>query len=422
MRATIRYHFSEKKLNDYIVFLIIAFVFFMNVSEKVSTLLLVTLFILSLVNVKQFNYQKFKPISFLVVLLSIYILTHILIDDVFSVKTIEKRVSLLALPIVFSIASISEKTFYIICKFFVYGVILGCILNLLEPFVNDFNWDTYKFLEIENKKKIVFKGSQRWMNHFYSIHFSNFLDRSYYGVYLSLGIAIIWHILSWKIIQKIALITFFIIHIFLSNSLMGILGLGTVFFFAVFNYRRAYVLFLLPLFFIVATLISSRFLDYISQTWTYMNGVESIPKDFLRYRWEMWKGSVELISEQPLWGYGKEGFDVAFNARMHKNVGWSYNILDNVGFNSHNQYLQVFGEAGIFGFLGYLVVIAIYIINIMRQRTDYKYLKYSFIFLILIFSCSESILNRYFGISFFTFFYCFFLVNNSLERKNCYFC
>ncbi|WP_082106529.1 O-antigen ligase family protein [Kordia zhangzhouensis] len=407
--------FKNTSLNQVIVTLALAFVFIMNVSEKISTLLLVTLFVVSLFNIKNFDIQKFKPVSVLIVLFSIYIATHFLMDEVFSIKTIEKRFSLVALPIIFSVLRIDKKAFYAICKFFVLGVILGCFLNLLEPFVFDFDWSTFTFNEIPDKKKIIFKGDNYWMNHFYSVYFSNFMDRSYYGVYLSLAIAAVWHVLNWKMMQKLLWMLFFVIHIFLSNSLMGILGLGAVVFFAILKMRKAYLLLAFPLFFVLAALLSPRFSKYISQTWTYMNDFDAIPKDFLRYRWEMWKASVQLISEQPLWGYGKEGFDVAFNARIHKNVGWSYNILNNVGFNSHNQYLQVFGEAGIFGFLAYLAVIITYIVTVIKQKATNKYLKFTFIALIIIFSFSETVLNRYIGISFFTFFYCFFLVKTTEE-------
>ncbi|WP_298515368.1 O-antigen ligase [uncultured Kordia sp.] len=416
MKAAIQNYFKEKNtLNDYIVLLLIAFAFVMNVSEKISTLLLVALFALSIFNIKKLNLKKLKPLSVLLILFSIYIFTHFLVDEVISIKTIEKRFSLVAVPIIFSVVHIDKKTFYAICKFFVFGVVLGCVLNFIEPFINDFNWSTFEFLEIEDKKKIVFKGSKHWMNHFYSIHFPNFMDRSYYGVYLCLAIALVWYVLRWKMLHKLLLILFFVINIFLSNSLIGILGLGVILFFVILQAKKPYILLLFPLFFIVAMFISPRFSEYVSQTWKYINEPESIPKDFLRFRWEMWKGSYQLVCENPLWGYGKEGFDIAFNARMHENVGWSYNILDKVGFNSHNQYLQVFGEAGVFGFLAYLAVLITYVITIIRQHSKYKYLKYSFIALIFIFSVSETVLNRYVGISFFTFFYCFFSVKSNEE-------
>ena len=415
MKTIATHYFKDKSLNHFIILLSTAFVFVMNVSEKISTLLLVAIFALSLFNIKKINVQKLKTLSFLLLLFSIYIFTHFLVDEVISIKTIEKRFSLVALPIIFSVAQLDKKAFYTICISFVFGVTLGCILNLLEPFVNDFNWSTFTFYEIPDKKKIIFKGDQYWMNHFYSVYFSNFMDRSYYGVYLSLAIAIVWHISRWKMIHKLGLILFFVIHIFLSNSLMGILGLGTVVFFVVLRMKKAYLLLAFPLFFVLAAILSPRFSKYISQTWTYMNDFDAIPKDFLRYRWEMWKASVQLISEQPLWGYGKEGFDVAFNARIHENVGWSYNILDNVGFNSHNQYLQVFGEAGIFGFLAYLAVIIAFIVHVIRQKMANKYVKFTFIALIVIFSFSETVLNRYIGISLFAFFYCFFLAKPTEE-------
>jgi hypothetical protein len=400
MKAAIQNYFKEKKtLNEYILLLLIAFAFIMNVSEKISTILLVALFALSLFNSKHLDLKKLKPLSVLLILFSIYIITHFLVDEVISIKTIEKRFSLVAVPIIFSIVKIDEKAFYTICKFFVFGVLLACIINFIEPFINNFNWSTFEFLEIEDKTKIVFKGDKHWMNHFYSLHFSNFLDRSYYGVYLCLAIATIWYVLRWKILHKLQLIVFFVINIFLSTSLIGLLGLGIILFFAILHTKKKYLLLLFPAFIVLAILFSPRFVKYISEAWHYFNNPDAIPKNFLNFRWEMWKGSYQLVCENPWLGYGKEGFDEAFNARMHVNVGWSYNILDNVGFNSHNQYLQVFGEAGVFGFLAYIAVLVTFIIKVIRQQSKHKYLKYSFIALICAFSISETVLNRYVGIS-----------------------
>ena len=84
--------FKNTSLNQVIVTLALAFVFIMNVSEKISTLLLVTLFVVSLFNIKNFDIQRFKPVSVLIVLFSIYIATHFLMDEVFSIKTLHNFV------------------------------------------------------------------------------------------------------------------------------------------------------------------------------------------------------------------------------------------------------------------------------------------------------------------------------------------
>jgi O-antigen ligase len=109
-----------------------------------------------------------------------------------------------------------------------------------------------------------------------------------------------------------------------------------------------------------------------------------------------------------------KNFDIALKAKLHINVGWSYQILDNVAFNAHNQFLQIFGETGILGFLAYSGAILMFVWKALKCSKTYRYLKITFIALIFIFSLSESLLDRYAGISFLAFFYCFLIAKPKL--------
>ncbi|NQY06524.1 MAG: O-antigen ligase family protein [Flavobacteriaceae bacterium] len=406
--------FVEKSMNYFLVLALISFAFIMNISQKLSTLLLVTSFGLALLNYKHFYRKNLLKGMFLILVFIVYMLAYYFVGNEFEIKTIEKRVSLIALPIIFSLVTIDSNAFYNICLYFVYGVILAAVFNYIEPFINDFDWNTFQFIEI--KEKIVFQ-KHNWMNHFYSLEFSNFLDRSYYGIYACLAIAIVWFMLKWKMKYKLLAIFFLLINIFLSNSLIGILGLGILLFFIVLKMKKPILFLGFPLLFIGVMMISPRFNKYVVEIWTYANNIDAVPKDFLRFRWAMWESTVELIKEQPVSGYGKEGFDKALKAKLHVNVGWSYQILDNVAFNAHNQFLQIFGETGIFGFLAYSCTFLAFLYCLIKQKCKQKYLKYCFIALIFAFSLSESLLDRYAGISFLSFFYCFFVMNRMTSLK-----
>lgn len=406
--------FAEKSMNHFLVLALISFAFIMNISQKLSTLLLVTSFGLALLNYKHFYRKNLLKGMFLILVFIVYMLAYYFVGNEFEIKTIEKRVSLIALPIIFSLATIDSVAFYNICQYFVYGVILAGLFNFIEPFIIDLDWETLQFTEI--KEKIVFH-KHNWMNHFYSLEFSNFLDRSYYGVYNCFAVGIIWFLLKWEMKLKILAIAFLLITIFLSNSLIGIAGLGILAFLGIFQTRKIYLFLIFPVLFLAIMFISPRFNNYVQEIFKYVFTSEEIPIDFLKYRWVMWESAVELIQEEPLTGHGKENYNIAFKAKLHEKVGWSYQILDNVAFNAHNQFLQIFGETGIFGFLAYSCTFLAFLYCLIKQKCKQKYLKYCFIALIFAFSLSESLLDRYAGISFLSFFYCFFVMNRMTSLK-----
>ncbi|AXG68969.1 O-antigen ligase [Kordia sp. SMS9] len=416
MNVAITNFLKEKSVNTYLIHIACAFVFFINISEKISTLLLILFFATSILNIKNFSRAQFKKVSIIFLLFIVYVGINLIVEENFLFKTVEKKLSLFILPIAFSIMYVDKKAIYQVCLFFVYGVAFGCLLNLIEPFINDFDWATMQFVEV--KQKVVFKN-HNWLNHFYSLHFPNFLDRSYYSIYLNFAIAVVWYLLNWKMRHKIAIILFFLLHIFLSNSLIGLLGLGVLFVVFTFSIRKPYLILLIPVLVTIVVLLSPRLLKYSSEFWLYLTEPDKIPKDFLGNRWRMWTCSIDLIQEAPWFGYGKEGFDMAFNDILHEKVGWSRYLLSQVGFNSHNQYMQIWGEIGIFGVLIYIAAFISFIIQAVKKNTNAKFLKLTFILLIVLFSFSETVINRYIGISFFIFFYCFLQVNSSLDRENC---
>lgn len=416
MNVAISNFFKDKSLNDYLILIACVFVFLINVSEKASTISMILFFAGSVFNFRHFSLEKFKKLSIVIILFIVYVIINLIVEENFLFKTVEKKLSLLILPIAFAMVSIDKNALYQICKFFVFGVVFGCFLNMIEPFINDFNWTTFEFVEVTDK---VFFKQHNWLNHFYSLHFTNFLDRSYYSIYINLAIAIVWFLMDWKLAKKILFIGFFLIHIFVSNSLIGLIGLVILFVIFCISIRKSYLILLIPVLVFIVAMLSPRSVRYASEVWLYITEPDKIPGDFLGNRWRMWTSSIELIKEAPWFGYGKEGFDDAFNDVLHKNVGWSRYLLSNVGFNSHNQYMQLWGEIGVSGVLFYIAMFIVFIKQALKNHSNLKFLKLIFILLIIVFSLSETVINRYIGISFFVFFYCFFLVNPRSATENC---
>jgi len=63
-------------------------------------------------------------------------------------------------------------------------------------------------------------------------------------------------------------------------------------------------------------------------------------------------------------------------------------LLSQVGFNSHNQYLQFWGEIGITGVILYIIAFISFIKQSIKNTLKIKYLKLIFILLIILFSFS----------------------------------
>ena len=67
-------------------------------------------------------------------------------------------------------------------------------------------------------------------------------------------------------------------------------------------------------------------------------------------RMVMWKNTVQLIRERPLFGYGLGGLKEAYREKVKGVSGWEGIVID----DPHNQYLKVTAELGLVGLLVFL--------------------------------------------------------------------
>ena len=82
-------------------------------------------------------------------------------------------------------------------------------------------------------------------------------------------------------------------------------------------------------------------------------------------------------------------------------------------YNFHNQYLQIFGEVGIFGFLLLCFILGSPFLISLRNK---DYLAISFLFIIAASFLTESMLEREAGVSFYAFFYVL-VIENITQNK-----
>lgn len=122
---------------------------------------------------------------------------------------------------------------------------------------------------------------------------------------------------------------------------------------------------------------------------------------------------LEIMSENNKW---ISGFGLNASQKMLELKGQQYNVYEgdstHEGYqkkNFHNQYIQVFAELGIVGFL---ILIIMLLITFRKALKNKDFIRFSFAVLMISLFLTESFLWRQRGVVFFTIFYCVFNTNS----------
>lgn len=121
----------------------------------------------------------------------------------------------------------------------------------------------------------------------------------------------------------------------------------------------------------------------------------------------------EMLEEENIFFTGF-GLDASQNKIKEKVK--EHNLYPNYGeFNFHNEYVQIFSELGIFGFL---IVITMLFVTIRSGIINKDFIHIAFAVTMIVLFLTESFLSRQRGIIFFIVFYCMFnSVNDCNEQK-----
>ncbi|WP_164891128.1 O-antigen ligase family protein [Botryobacter ruber] len=115
-------------------------------------------------------------------------------------------------------------------------------------------------------------------------------------------------------------------------------------------------------------------------------------------RRQMWQGSFNLISENPLAGVGPGDVKDRLTREYYR-IGYSEGVENHL--DPHNQYIQLLVALGIVGLLVFLA----YLLQLLYLSLTLKiYLLTAFTLLIMLCSMTESVLGSQKGLVFFTFF------------------
>ena len=126
----------------------------------------------------------------------------------------------------------------------------------------------------------------------------------------------------------------------------------------------------------------------------------------------------EFLKEEPIFW---TGFGLNASYKKLEEKGIYYNVFqgnDEVeGYqkkNFHNQYIQVFAELGVVGFLILLLILGLNLKNALKNK---DFIHIAFAILMISLFLTESFLWRQRGVVFFTLFYCLFNVKN-IQQNN----
>jgi hypothetical protein len=123
----------------------------------------------------------------------------------------------------------------------------------------------------------------------------------------------------------------------------------------------------------------------------------------LMQRLEFWKASVGIIRDYWLTGVGTGDMNIAFQEQYEK---MNTKLAPDQRWRSHNQFLSIFVGFGIIGLLWFLV--SIFYPPLMLQRLD-DYFLVVFLIIALLSMLTEDTIESQTGVTFFAFFYSFFL-------------
>ena len=221
-------------------------------------------------------------------------------------------------------------------------------------------------------------------------------------------------------IYKVFLIVYFFLFLLLLNVRASFISIFflilTVIIYEILKNKNKILIFLpvIILFAVTASILSnerikSNFSDLFE---TISSGVDS-EKNY-DDRIYIWRGSFSAIKDNIWLGTGVSNSDSVLKETFNKQ---GYQIGVEKGFNSHNQFLDIWLETGIVGFLLFFSVFIAVLIFSIRKKSFLLFLFIGIMFINLLF---ESMLNRFAGVSFFSLFLFLLIIGVNSYKKISY--
>ncbi len=397
-----------------------------------NSLSLALLIIITLINFKKAdfsfkNYLIFPIVLYLLMLLS---LTWS-IDTNRTIAAISKELPLLLFPICFLLfRTFSDDEKQKIIKGFSYGMVAFAVYYLINASI--------RFLSSQDTS--VFFYHELVTKDVNAIHVSVYMSVSFF-YFLVKPIKTNW--------DKLALAILFLMVFLLSSKNIVVVFIGLLGYYYLFFSKTAKKLRLRNLILAIVILLSLPFIGKVKERFkqeyeTIMTdssvndvinkGSETVynvsikqawnndtfkPNDFFpgtAFRVYQFRIFTEFLQEEAIFWKGF-GLDASYSKIEEKGVQYHLFLGNQYqeGYqkmNFHNQYLQVFAELGIFGFLLLLIMLALSIRNAIQSK---NYFPIAFSVLMISLFITESFLWRQRGVTFFIVMYC--VLNTKIKSE-----
>ena len=390
------------------------------------------LIIITLINYKKENINFDKYLIFPIALYLLMLLSFTWsIDKERTIAAISKELPLLLFPICFLLfRSFSDFEKHKIIKGFSYGMVAFSLFYLIKAAIRFFiSQDTSVFFYHELVTKDV-----------NAIHVSVYMAVSFFYFLVKP--------IKTKF-DKLALAILFLMVFLLSSKNIVVVFIGLLGFYYLFFSKTAKKLRLRNLILILVILFSLPFIGKVKERFkqeyeTIMTdssvndviskGSEKVynvsikqawtnetfkPNDFFpgtAFRVYQFRIFIEFMQEEAIFWSGF-GLDASYSKIEEKGVQYHLFLGDEnqEGYqkmNFHNQYIQIFAELGVFGFLLLLIMLALSIRNAIDSK-NYLHIAFSVLMISLFFT--ESFLWRQRGITFFIVMYC--ILNTKIKTE-----
>ena len=329
---------------------------------------------------------------------------------------IEVKMSLLIFPLLFSITNkyISENIKYIFYSFSI-ATVLANIYLLTIGLYN---------AEIVS----VFNLTEAEIWRFSSSNLAKYIHPSYLSMYNLFVLVYIVHMIinDKKAIRFILILPalFIVLIIFLLQAKAGFLAFGfSVIYFTVLIYNKIQsktIKYILPL----VILLSSGFAISQNHRMRLMfSSLVDIAKtgdsttSSTGTRFEIWKVTVGIISNNVLLGVGAGDIKPELNKKYEENPTFLKEATDR-HLNVHNQYLETWLGQGV---IGLSLLLSLFVMLIIKAYKHKDHVIALFVINIMVNFFPEAMLNNMHGVVFFAlFYYLFSLVNPYPSSKNTY--
>ena len=404
------------------ILLLSLFAFTLPLYQKVSTIILVVLFLFSVI--KFFIDKEYKPVlAYLFpVLLYALIIVSIFITQNFETRYLEQRAALIGLPLIFLTLKISQETLKKILEYFIYGCVLAliiCYINAFNNSIQHVNGDWF-FQPVVNKQFSFLQSVVREGNYFFADLFSILHDSTNMSVYFNFAITSILAFSFWKKNKVFFLILFLLtLAIFQFSSKIFIMVMFLIYagylFFSIKNKGLKLIIVSIMLVLGSIFLFQNPRGRVMIQKFK-VEGTTFNPNERMGYalRFMSWDASLELIKEHPILGVGINNAQTALNNK-YESKGYTTPLSDNL--NAQNQYLQAFLETGLLGVLLILIMqFALLRMAWFNKLKSHAFLITMFLLIITLSFLFEGMFNRYSGLAFFMFVYCLVVNNDTLAN------